>query len=139
MSIVVYCCKILNSFQEYYAFEVTLYKHRNVPTKVLEQQQQLSLYRSIHKVKSMTNWRKEFCGCRLAVARRHDTTVNQSTSYSRYSRFLSYSAIRRVKQHSSAKQNTTREATRDFVEQMLLLSRETINYTASVSGCQNFT
>jgi len=85
----------------------------------------------------MTNWHKEFCGCRLVAACRHDVTVNQSTSHSRYSRFLSYSAIR-VKQHSSAKQNTTREATRDFVEQMLLLSRETINYTASVSGYQNF-
>ncbi|XP_024876440.1 uncharacterized protein LOC112457533 [Temnothorax curvispinosus] len=95
-------------------------------------------YRSIHKVKSMTDWRKEFRGPRLAAARRHDATADQSTSHLRRPRFPSRSAIRRAKQRASPKQNTSRDATRDFVEQMVLLSRETINHTASVSGCLNF-
>lgn len=67
-------------------------KRCNIPTKVGEWR--LSLYRSIHKVKSMTDWRKEFRGRRLAAARRHDATVGQSVSRSRYSRFPSRSASR---------------------------------------------
>jgi len=75
----------------------------------------------------MIEWHKEFRGRRLAVVRRHDATVSQSAFRSRHPRFPSRSAIRRAKQRASVKQNTIGRATRDFVEQVVLLSRETIN------------
>lgn len=109
---------------------------KRVPTKVREWR--LS-YRSIHKVKSMLDWRKELRGRRLAAARCHDAIVGQSVARSRRIRvFLLILPF--VARNNAFRRSKTgdRDATRDFAEQMVLLSRETINHTASVSGCRIF-
>lgn len=109
-------------------------KRCNIPTKVGEWR--LSLYRSIHKVKSMTDWRKEFRGRRLAAARRHDATTGQSvSSFAVFPLALPFVARNNVPRRDKTRPD---KPTCDSAEQMVPLSRETINQTASVSGCQIF-